>query len=104
MSVIASFNYAHSKPAVIACATISLIIAAGLIWTGRPWLAAAIGAVAWAALGYAAGFAGQGDMAGLFAILYAGMAALSGAVTIGAGAWVKARCETNKQKSDRLVE
>lgn len=104
MQILASFNYSHSEPAVTLGTMLALGIAAVLIWSGRPWLAAAIGAVAWSALAYVVGLAGQGDMTGLFAILYAGMAAPPGAAIAGVGAWIKMRRDSSAAPQERSME
>lgn len=86
MTVLASFNYMHSSAAVWTGGICACVWAAVLIWIGRPWIAAAAGAVGWAILGYLVGRAGTGDMTELTALVYAVLGAPAGALIAGGGA------------------
>ena len=91
MNLVASFNYTHSDPALMIGAMVALGFAAALIATGRPWIAAAGGAVSWGVVGYLIGLAGRGDMKGLYGIIYGVMGLPCGAIVAGVGAWLRCR-------------
>lgn len=101
MTLLASFNYSHSDPAVMIGGLVALGLAAALIATGRPWMAAGGGAVSWGLIGYLVGLAGRGDMKGLYGIIYGVMGLLSGAVIAGVGAWLRSRMRPAPASTER---
>jgi predicted membrane protein len=89
MSVVASFNYTHSVTAVVTGGVCAAVLVMALIRLGRPWIAAAAGAVGWAVIGFLVGIAGTGDMRGLTGVGYAITGAPAGALIAGGGALVR---------------
>jgi len=89
MSVIASFNYALSDAAVVTGWIVALGIAAGAIWYCRPLMAAAVGALSWATIGYVVGLCGTGDMTNMMATIYAILGLPIGGAVAGIGAAIR---------------
>lgn len=89
MHVLASFNYTDSMPAVVMGAIFCVAIAASLIYSGRPWLAALLGAMSWSCIGYMVGLAGRGDMRSIAATVYAMLGFPAGGLIAGLGAGLR---------------
>lgn len=98
------FSYSHSVPAVVIGGILAVSVAAWLISTGRPWFAAAWGAVSWACIGFFVGLAGHGNLTFLPGTFYAVIGAPLGAVVAGVGALAKATQPPGENKGDQSSE